>query len=577
MEPGIYAFQYKTMEEEVKEKRWIIITAVLAGLLAAIMADWNNLKKEELNNSTKNIKNSQVSEGNKETKRGIQGEAPQDEIMPFADEQAFQALKEIYEEINFSGKFKKGNQEVYDYYKDKYAKLLNGKVKITTGHGEKYDWEFYGHDIKELTSTVSSRLYYFDMDEDCLPELCIASKSGTHVFKYIPETDEYQIWLEELKPGGNITGSRKIKSGTGHIEPEVTDISYIFYTFNQYNISGDLDYWIGFGIDGYDYTPIYMVSWPVYENETKRLEIPKEVKKQSYIGGGPKWKGYYFRVTKEQYEQLTGEYFKADMLSQWQRVPVSYFLPEFERVYGSWREFPFNMSYAEESTVQILEKIYGGINFYSGFDMGKTKYYEKYKEKYKKLLTGEVFIDSNENKWFLEDFIYDLDVLKNLSTRLYYFDMDGDNQPELCIETTSGTYVFKYIPDKNHIQLWWYIWGQGYEIAGKRQIRHNGESFHVFYERKEDGTENFNVMFGAMNTGDGEDLYIISLPCYQGNTANPEIPEDMIKQGYISMETGNYFFRVTKEQYEKLTKEYFETEMRPVWSRVPFSYFFPEE
>lgn len=56
--------------------------------------------------------------------------------------------------------------------------------------------------------------------------------------------------------------------------------------------------------------------------------MPKEVKNQSFIGGGPGWKGYYFRVTKEQYEELTAEYFKADILSKKESVPLSYFLGE---------------------------------------------------------------------------------------------------------------------------------------------------------------------------------------------------------------------------------------------------------
>lgn len=131
-------------------------------------------------------------------------------MMPFADEQAFRALKEVYEGIDFYGEFKKGNKEVYDFYKEKYAKLLRGKVKITDEFDDEYDWESYGYDIKELISNTASRLYYFDMDEDSRPELCIAGETGTHVFKYIPETDQYKIWLDEQNPGGNITGSRKI-------------------------------------------------------------------------------------------------------------------------------------------------------------------------------------------------------------------------------------------------------------------------------------------------------------------------------------------------------------------------------
>lgn len=84
--------------------------------------------------------------------------------------------------------------------------------------------------------------------------------------------------------------------------------------------------------------PVYMVGFPLYLEDTKRINIPKEMKKQSYASSG--WGKYFFRVTKKQYDGLTGNYFKAEALSQKERVHVSYFIPELMRTYSSQNEFP---------------------------------------------------------------------------------------------------------------------------------------------------------------------------------------------------------------------------------------------
>lgn len=588
--------------DKMREKGRMTASLALTGLLVVLIIAAMVFNGRGMGNKTiRNIENSRESDNNREIE------------MPFADEKAYEVLQEVYREIDFHGEFKKGNEEVYDYYKNKYAKLLNGEVKITDDFEEEYSWEAYGHDLQELTSIASAKLYYFDMDEDSLPELCIAGESGTHVFKYIPETDQYKIWREVLKPGGNITGSGKIKTGSSYIIDEGS--AYAFYSFSQLNKSGYLDYRVGFGIDYYESTPIYMVSWPLYENETKKIEMPKELKQQRYTRGGPDsdWDGYYFRVTKEQYEQLTEEFFKADILSQWERVPVSYFLTELEGVYGSFREFPFNMPYAGESAFQMLEKSYEGINFHGEFERGDKRAYKDYLEKYAQLINGEAgYTYGNGNGFgftqeeyinyleqlkdiyaefseYEEEFTYNsseeeyipegyIDDLNDKSTKLYYFDFDGDSLPEVCIENLYRTEVYKYISDTDQFQLWWEAWDFGYKIAGKRQIRRNGDFFYEFYKLKEDGTEDFNIMFGVINMGrELEKLYIASFPCYKDKAVNPQIPEAMKKQGFISSQHWNYFFRITKEQYEKLTKEYFMTNMEAVWRRIPLSYFSLEE
>lgn len=56
---------------------------------------------------------------------------PSPEGMDFADESTFKRLKEVYLGTAFYGEFNKGDKEAYDYYKEKYAKFLNGEADVT--------------------------------------------------------------------------------------------------------------------------------------------------------------------------------------------------------------------------------------------------------------------------------------------------------------------------------------------------------------------------------------------------------------------------------------------------------------
>lgn len=529
----------------MKDKRWIIISAVLAGILAAMLQA--------------SLSSNGVANADRECEKAEN----------YVDEKTFKMLKEAYYGIDFYGEFKKGDTAVYDYYKEMYAKLLSGEAKITEegkekyGGGEEQNLEYYRYDISQLASS-SSNIYYFDMDEDNLPELCIAGIYGTYVFKYIPETGQYMIWWGDMASGGSIAGSRKIHYGS--------DDS--FYIYREMKENGDTDFSVVFKTevleaDKEDWKYFYMVSFPEYRDQGKKIPVSEELKRQSCgIEGGI----YYFRVTEKQYKELTEEYFDAAVLSYKERVHLSYFLPEQDRIYSSQYHFPDDMAYVDEPVFKMLDSIYQELEFYGEFKKGDPEAYDYYKDKYAELLNGEKKCTDQYNEEA------DLDSLKDDSAQLYYFDMDGDNLPELCFLSEENSYIFKYISNIDQYRVWWEDWAASVSISGSGKIRNVLEGsfyeFYDFYEMKEDGTKEYSLVFGTKESEDGvEPLYMVSMPLYNEETRKTKIPHIMEKQSYMSAEEGRYFFRVTKKQYEKLTKEYFETAALCQKECVPLSFF----
>ena len=94
------------------KKFFVILSAILVVLLYLIMKiqmNTNSLKKLERNEAD------------------LPDSFPrsQYEKIDFADEETFKVIREAYTEIDFYGEFKKGDTRIYDFYKEKFLKLLN--------------------------------------------------------------------------------------------------------------------------------------------------------------------------------------------------------------------------------------------------------------------------------------------------------------------------------------------------------------------------------------------------------------------------------------------------------------------
>ena len=249
--------------------------------------------------------------------------------MCFIDGIVFEFLKVAYGKVDYYGEFKKGEIDKYDFYLEKYYKLVSNEMPfIDQTQGEEYYLnEFdtlagYMEGDETITSHLKNKsFYFFDMDEDGVPELCVASE---YIFKYFPDLGKCILW------GGykgnfynSIRGSRKIAQDHGL----ASQISHEFYQLNE---NGTMEYSTFFCIrnehiqEANQYKNVYIISLPIYDNKDRRTELAEETKSQAYSAdiGGEIF--YCFRVTEEQFDELTKDYFIAKKLSDEKIREVSF-------------------------------------------------------------------------------------------------------------------------------------------------------------------------------------------------------------------------------------------------------------
>lgn len=101
----------------------------------------------------------------------------------FASDESVKFVSDLYDEIGFEGKFQSGDETVYEFYRQKFALLLDGKVTIYDTEGnESLLYDRYipkGH--HQINIQAGDELYFFDMDGDGLPELCVQGTSGLYI------------------------------------------------------------------------------------------------------------------------------------------------------------------------------------------------------------------------------------------------------------------------------------------------------------------------------------------------------------------------------------------------------------
>lgn len=204
----------------------------------------------------------------------------------YIDEEAFLTLKEIYGQIDFNGVFYQGNQSKADLYKAQFNRFLKGEIPILEKEtGEEvyiYDYQIFKEDVElDIFDLNRYTYYYFDMDGDDNPELCIKDDvSSVFVIKYDEGEWEYGVWFK-----------------------------------TEYNKDG---IW-------------YMVSLPRYYTQSdKSFELDDKIRRQGFYDNSQHL--YYFLVTEEQYNELTHAYVEAYQLAEEKRQEVTY---SYEELFGS--------------------------------------------------------------------------------------------------------------------------------------------------------------------------------------------------------------------------------------------------
>ena len=243
--------------------------------------------------------------------------------------------------------------------------------------------------------------------------------------------------------------------------------------------------------------------------------------------------------------------------------------PVIEKVYEGYWELPFSeMTYAQEDTVEMLQNEYGDISFEYRFPAGECKY----KNYFLGLLKNDIHFDEIfEGKEITIDatghFVTKY-CTKDMKELYYYlFDMTGDGITDLCIsDEREFIYVISYDEEKKRLNLWNGFDSTWMKLNGTCVARWNREGINQIYYEFEPNGELFRMTgfmekeFLNKETQTGETAYVVSMPYYEENTDSAEKREMMQDQAYYVKDTGLYYFRVTKEQYEQLTEAYFQAE-----------------
>jgi len=223
--------------------------------------------------------------------------------VPFADEETFERIREAYEAVDYSAEAEKGNPEVYEEYKQKFRSLVQNEVPFLDRETGR---EIYIDDWKAETGypilPFVSSFYFFDVNGDSLPELCILSRR-TAIFTYDADTDQIILWTL-FRRRQELTGTR-----TGACYPTLYNSE--IYEFFELDPHGGVRLEILFWAEHEDlyHYDINMVMFPDYDANGKSWEPTEEMKRQGiYEKSSGQW---FFRITDEQFEELEKAYVEA--------------------------------------------------------------------------------------------------------------------------------------------------------------------------------------------------------------------------------------------------------------------------
>lgn len=235
----------------------------------------------------------------------------------------------------------------------------------------------------------------------------------------------------------------------------------------------------------------------------------------------------------------------------------------------SKRISPFETAkYVDEETFSIIKEAYDQIDFYGDFRQGKISDLDYYRKQFMRLLDKEVTyaaedmdIEGNYHYHYIDECLSDAYNDYDKSRYSYiFFDIDGDKAPELCItDIFSFTYTFDYNANTDKFILWS---NSHLQILGTKKYAVTSYPYYCLIEVDEYGHEARRVQFAEFeytdsSSKDRKTCYSVALPYKDVSKVSEYLPESLKEQTFREPENEIYYFRVTEEQYNELTKEFF--------------------
>ncbi|MFA9464175.1 MAG: hypothetical protein ACERKN_07750 [Velocimicrobium sp.] len=246
------------------------------------------------------------------------------EDLSFIHEDIYKVFSKKIGDIDFNGIFENGDVADSETILKKYYKVVVGEEPYINEAKEKeeYEGEFDSVDPNDCS------YYYFDMDNDGLPELIIFDhKTYEYIFKYDTEKNEVML-ISIIRTTSQLLGNNKISYWSGGI-----GLTYGYYELDD---AGERNSEIRFYSSSYlnDKTQqedeIYMVGYPKDSEEIKTFHQNEKVE----VYFDELTETYYFKMTEKQYNQLTKDYFRSRKEAEENIKEVTY---TFKKLFGQFK------------------------------------------------------------------------------------------------------------------------------------------------------------------------------------------------------------------------------------------------
>lgn len=229
-------------------------------------------------------------------------------------------------------------------------------------------------------------------------------------------------------------------------------------------------------------------------------------------------------------------------------------------MYYEAEEVPF----VDDETFALIREAYEEVEYSAEFEKGNLDVYEEYKQKFWGLIKNEIpFLNRETGEevyikdWYASNRWHVLEDFKSSHYGYYFFDMNGDSFPEMCMDY----FVFAYDFDTDQCILWTQL--SGNRIVGTRKVMWNPDydsDIYEFFQLDSNGDLELDALFWAEYADRYHyDINMVMFPNYADSEKRWEITEEMKQQGVFEESSGQWFFRITNEQFEELEKPYKET------------------
>lgn len=247
------------------------------------------------------------------------GDIDMESVEPFVDEKLWLYIKKVYDEVDYDIQFLRGDESKYDLYREQFIKLLKEEIPVVDKKGYEKTLSHFG-EIKEDDSYSDYapdhyNYYFYDVDGDGAPELGMTNnRRFVYIFKYKEETDKVVMW-DEYYLGVSLMGTGRFHWSGPNADSGMMglDQNGDYTMLTRFRAEGGSKY-INDGDDGW----AYFVTLPDY------VELEEWMRKQATYKDRPWFPNYFFRLTKEQFDELEERYFEASHESDEKKEEVTY-------------------------------------------------------------------------------------------------------------------------------------------------------------------------------------------------------------------------------------------------------------